>query len=114
MSSLDKTFIRALTTAVVESSLQKNQKTLTERQLKAGMILLQKYIDNNDALEVQCLFAIQALIVKLEHPYGKYYLGRRHEVSWGAVAHFVMLAASSLFLHRACRTAAQDPGRALR
>lgn len=71
VSTIDKTFIRGLTTAVVESSLHVNQTSIVERQLKAGNVLLQKYIDNQEQHEVQCLFAIQVLIVKMEHPSGE-------------------------------------------
>lgn len=71
VSTIDKQFIRGLTTAVVEYSLHENQTSIVERQLKAGNVLLQKYIDNQEQHEVQCLFAIQVLIVKMEHPSGE-------------------------------------------
>lgn len=34
------------------------------------MMLLQRYVETNETLELQCLFAIQRLIVRLEHPQG--------------------------------------------
>lgn len=36
--------------------------------------LIQKYVDNNTAYEVQCLYSLQALIDKMEHPQGRYFL----------------------------------------
>ena len=32
--------------------------------------LIQRYVDADDYLELQCLFAVQAFILKLEHPAG--------------------------------------------
>lgn len=73
MATIDGPFVRALTTAVVEHSLVKSAKpvTVNERNLKAGTILLQRYIETKDDLEMECLFAIQLLMNKLEHPYGR-------------------------------------------
>ena len=34
--------------------------------------LLQRYLDHNDTLELQALYALQALVHKLEHPPGEY------------------------------------------
>jgi len=34
--------------------------------------LVLKYADNKPELELQCLFAVQSLVHKLEHPQGKY------------------------------------------
>lgn len=74
MPVVDATFVRGLTTAVVEHSLINNQKaavSVSEQKTKAGCLLLTRYISNEE-LELQCLFAIQVLIVKLEHPFGKW------------------------------------------
>ena len=42
---------------------------ITERS-----ILLQKYLDHNGELELQALYALQALVHKLDHPAGTYEL----------------------------------------
>ena len=39
-------------------------------KLKDRKNLLQKYIDDNTSLELQALYAVQALFVKLDHPPG--------------------------------------------
>lgn len=72
VESVDKKFIRILTTAVVESSLTPNKLNFNDRQMKSGSQLLQKYIDGSVDLELQCLFAIQLLVNKLEHPSGMF------------------------------------------
>nr|CAD7255788.1 unnamed protein product [Timema shepardi] len=65
-------FIRALSTAVVRSAIHKQN---TSWKLKVELLrkeenLLTKYMDNKENLELQCLFAIQALTNELEHPQG--------------------------------------------
>ena len=42
-------------------------------RLKNKRRLLRKYIDDDTNLELQALFAVQALFVKLEHPPGTMY-----------------------------------------
>ncbi|XP_059609869.1 eukaryotic translation initiation factor 4 gamma 3 [Phlebotomus argentipes] len=69
VGAIDKNFIRILTTVVIESCLYPNYKVngpLLETQCR----LLTRYIENKEEFEMQCLFAIQKLIFKLEHPYG--------------------------------------------
>jgi hypothetical protein len=44
---------------------------LNERRFQQHEKLMLKYIDNKDDLELHCLYAVQALINKLEHPQGK-------------------------------------------
>jgi hypothetical protein len=39
-------------------------------KLKKRMVLMQRFIDHDDKLELQALFAVQALVHKLEHPAG--------------------------------------------
>lgn len=69
---IDKHFIRALTTAVVDYALAPTMTRLNDNRFKQGIILLNRYIDNSERHEVECLFAIQILINKLEHPSGKF------------------------------------------
>ena len=39
--------------------------------IKNRCVLLQKYLDHSDILELQALYALQALVTKLDHPAGK-------------------------------------------
>lgn len=69
MAKFDAPFIRALTTAVVESALHPKTYRLNENVFKKNLPLLKRFVD--DLLhEVQCLFAIQILINRLEYPSG--------------------------------------------
>ncbi|XP_046395906.1 eukaryotic translation initiation factor 4 gamma 1-like isoform X2 [Ischnura elegans] len=61
-------FIRALTTSVLENCIE-NEK-LNEKAFSTHYVLLQKYLAADDEKELACLFAIQALITKMEHPKG--------------------------------------------
>jgi translation initiation factor 4G len=61
-------FVRTLVTALFENSIVR-QKWVGDN-LKSHYKLLQKYVDNNSNYELQCLYALQALIQKLEHPKG--------------------------------------------
>lgn len=69
VTEIDNNFIRALTTAVVDSSLD-NRYKLNDKHFLLRIPLLERYIDGNNQLQVQCLFAIQILIHRLEHPQG--------------------------------------------
>lgn len=60
-------FIRALTRAVIEHCIDGNTKLNHGEMLKWHQIL-QKYIDSKPARELQALYAIQRLVVELEHP----------------------------------------------
>lgn len=65
-------FIRALMTATCQSAIE-SQKTswkLNESHFQQHQKLVLKYVDNKEALELQCLYAVQSLINKLEHPQG--------------------------------------------
>ncbi|KAJ8971141.1 hypothetical protein NQ314_000873 [Rhamnusium bicolor] len=62
-------FIRALATAIFQDSISKNFKLMSET-LSAHNNLLLKYVDNTPTYELQCLYALQALIHKMEHPQG--------------------------------------------
>lgn len=66
-------FIRALATAIFEDSISPNFK-LQKQTLTNHSNLLLKYIDNNSNYELEGLYALQALIHKLEHPQGMLYL----------------------------------------
>lgn len=72
VTEIDKLFIRALTTAVVQYALAPATLRLNDNNFKKGIVLLNRYIDNSEQHEVECLFAIQILITKLEHPSGKF------------------------------------------
>ncbi|PNF16446.1 hypothetical protein B7P43_G10313 [Cryptotermes secundus] len=65
-------FIRALMTAICSSAIesQKTSLKLNERRLQDYKKLMLRYVDTSGELEVQCLYAIQSLINKLEHPPG--------------------------------------------
>ncbi|XP_018568899.1 eukaryotic translation initiation factor 4 gamma 1 isoform X2 [Anoplophora glabripennis] len=62
-------FIKALATAIFRDSINSHLKLVPET-LSAHNNLLLKYVDNNSTYELQCLYALQALIHKLEHPQG--------------------------------------------
>jgi len=69
----DPTFIRDLTTAVVESCIDgiggpTSQCKLNEGLLKMRHPILRKYLDGKAPLEGQALVALQYLMHKLEHP----------------------------------------------
>lgn len=63
-------FIKALATAIFTDSINSHSKLVPET-LSAHNNLLLKYVDNNPTYELQCLYALQALIHKLEHPQGE-------------------------------------------
>lgn len=81
----DKAFIRVLATAVFEHSIElPNSSTpkpvLQSKTLMKYVTLLTFYMDSNTDYEVQCLYALQALVKNLEHPQGKkrwYSYGKR-------------------------------------
>ncbi|XP_056018647.1 eukaryotic translation initiation factor 4 gamma 3-like isoform X6 [Ostrea edulis] len=67
-----KKFIRALMTAVCESAISgsgSGARVLPEVIKNRGN-LLQKYLDHQAESELQALYALQALVHKLEHPQG--------------------------------------------
>lgn len=43
---------------------------VNEDRLKSRCLILQRYLDHQPELEVQALFALQALVHKLQHPSG--------------------------------------------
>ncbi|XP_066251122.1 eukaryotic translation initiation factor 4 gamma 3-like isoform X2 [Euwallacea similis] len=61
-------FIRTLATAIFETSISKNK--LQPEILASHSKLIQKYVDANANYELQCLYALQSLVHKLEHPQG--------------------------------------------
>ncbi|XP_067048900.1 eukaryotic translation initiation factor 4 gamma 1-like isoform X2 [Acropora muricata] len=65
-------FIRALVTVVCEIALEEEGEVCkcNIHKLKDRKNLLQKYIDANTALEVQALYAVQALFLRLDRPQG--------------------------------------------
>jgi hypothetical protein len=64
---------------------QKTSLKLNERRLQDCEKLMLRYVDGRVELELQCLYAIQSLINKLEHPQGKlhYRAVTSHAVSCG-------------------------------
>ena len=71
----ESAFIRALMTAVCSSSITgegSSCKVDTER-LKKRSILLQRFLDHDAKLELQALYALQALIHRLVHPTGDHF-----------------------------------------
>jgi len=70
-------FVRALVTALVESQLNTSVdgSTVTlgdnfDDRLKKHIDLVRKIVDCTDILEIQCLYALQALSVRHQHPKG--------------------------------------------
>lgn len=69
----EASFIRALVTVVCEDTMEREDGGLCKcnvNLMKDRKSLLQKYIDVNGQLELQALFAVQALFVQLDHPPG--------------------------------------------
>ncbi|XP_044267927.1 eukaryotic translation initiation factor 4 gamma 1-like isoform X4 [Tribolium madens] len=64
----DGKFVRILATSIFDHAIVRHR--LVVENLKANYKLLQKYVDNKPEYELQCLYALQALIQKLEHPKG--------------------------------------------
>lgn len=62
-----KEFIRTLTRAVMEHCIENGTK-LNPIELQKVLLVLQKYIDNKGERELQAMYAIQRLVVELEHP----------------------------------------------
>lgn len=65
-------FIRALMTAICKNAIieaQSNKLTLNDVKLRQDKLLL-RYVDNKEDLELQCLYAVQALIMQLDYPQG--------------------------------------------
>ncbi|XP_058810596.1 eukaryotic translation initiation factor 4 gamma 3-like isoform X2 [Phymastichus coffea] len=65
-------FIRTLMTAILETSIEQcNDKWIFKVEIFDKLQkLIQRYVDADDSLELQCLFAVQAYIHKLRHPAG--------------------------------------------
>ncbi|KAK3869310.1 hypothetical protein Pcinc_025358 [Petrolisthes cinctipes] len=70
-------FIRALVTALVESQATTSNDGSSirvaddfERKMKTRLAVVLKYVDSNEVLEMQCIYALQALSVKHQHPPG--------------------------------------------
>lgn len=77
-------------------------------KLKDRKNLLQKYIDANTDLEVQALYAVQALFLRLDRPQGKFLVlvlstERRGEGSVG----FIPMIRDSIFNYKTKRSGQQ-------
>jgi hypothetical protein len=53
---------------------QKTSMKLNEKRIQDCEKLILRYVDSTVELELQCLYAIQSLINKLEHPQGNLHL----------------------------------------
>jgi hypothetical protein len=51
---------------------EKGKERLDPKEISARNDLLQKYLDHQPDSELQALYAVQALIAKLEHPQGEF------------------------------------------
>ncbi|XP_062563157.1 eukaryotic translation initiation factor 4 gamma 1 isoform X2 [Armigeres subalbatus] len=60
-------FIRTLTKAVIEHCID-NKTKLNIQEIQRWHPILQKYLDNKPERELQAMYAIQRLVVELEHP----------------------------------------------
>ena len=68
----EPSFIRALMTAICENAINESpggKLTLNSAKLSQDKLLL-RYVENKEELELQCLYAVQALVTKLQHPQG--------------------------------------------
>lgn len=70
-------FIRALVTALVESQATTSNDGSSicvtedfEAKMKNHLAVVLKYVDSSEELEMQCIYALQALSVKHQHPKG--------------------------------------------
>ncbi|XP_066968480.1 eukaryotic translation initiation factor 4 gamma 1-like isoform X4 [Macrobrachium rosenbergii] len=70
-------FIRALVTALVESQAMTSSDGSSirateefETKMKNRLTVVRRYVDSSDKLELQCIYALQALSVKHQHPPG--------------------------------------------
>ncbi|KAL3283568.1 hypothetical protein HHI36_006707 [Cryptolaemus montrouzieri] len=61
-------FIRTLATSIYKYSIVRTK--LDAERLNKHYKLFQKYVDNNQAYELQCLYALQSLVHNMEHPQG--------------------------------------------
>ncbi|KAG7197148.1 hypothetical protein KM043_007233 [Ampulex compressa] len=65
-------FIRVLTTAILETSIEtvNDRWNLNPDTLTGLQQLIRRFVDANALLELQCLYAIQTHMTKLQYPYG--------------------------------------------
>lgn len=61
-------FIRTLATALFEDSIR--DRKYSSDILKEHYKYFSKYVDSNSMFELECIYALQALMNKLEHPPG--------------------------------------------
>ncbi|XP_019698474.2 eukaryotic translation initiation factor 4 gamma 1 isoform X4 [Harpegnathos saltator] len=68
----DPKFIRSLMTAILETSVEPIHDTwrLNQDIFISLQTLIQRYVDADEMLELQCLYAIQSYMTKLEYPSG--------------------------------------------
>lgn len=68
----DPKFIRILMTAILETSVVSFNETwkLNENTLGNLELLINRFVDTDEVLELQCLYAIQAYMTKIEFPFG--------------------------------------------
>ncbi|XP_044599390.1 uncharacterized protein LOC123275371 isoform X2 [Cotesia glomerata] len=65
-------FVRNLVTSILRISIEQNGESwkLNEEMFNKLLKYIQRYVDANFQLELQCLYAIQAYIHELQHPQG--------------------------------------------
>ncbi|KAK9303150.1 hypothetical protein QLX08_005097 [Tetragonisca angustula] len=65
-------FIRVLTTAILETSMEpvNNRWNLKNKVFVHLQQLIRRFVDTNESLELQCLYAIQLHLHKLQYPHG--------------------------------------------
>lgn len=68
---IDKHFIRALTTVVLHTSLKPGTYRVIDDIFNNGVLVMNRYIQNKEQNELECLFALQILMNNLEYPSGK-------------------------------------------
>ncbi|KAK2588140.1 hypothetical protein KPH14_004191 [Odynerus spinipes] len=68
----DPKFIRVLMTAILETSIVPFNETwkLNENTFSNLQLLIHRFVDTDEVLELQCLYAIQAYMTKIEFPCG--------------------------------------------
>lgn len=72
IDSSDKQYIRSISNAVFEHCIQPHKQSykLDQEALERYAQLLSRYIDNKENSELQCLYSLQNVIHRFEHPQG--------------------------------------------
>lgn len=70
MPTVNKDFIRLITKTIIEHSLQTASLKFNEEAFKQNLNILKHYVEDNEELSLECLFAVQTLVDHLEYPLG--------------------------------------------